>query len=529
MRKKKLRQRLQHSFGVIPQVHYEAGDLERIRAYYDFRREQEPEEFLLDDITWNDLDMDGMFLRLNPGLSFSGEQYLYYLLRAPAQSKEEYERRRRLIGLMGREGDLRLRVQMLLHRLGCRRKAALCRAFAPENHSPLWLVIYLLLVMLLVAAVVYAAVDFQAGAALLILACALNGTIHEVRIRQVQGDFDTVNYTVAMVFALRRLRKMKHAGLDEELQEAYAALDDLRAVVRTGGISRAADDGISALVMMVTLADLIAYEFLRNKLGKCHKQVFTIHEVLGRLDAAIAVASWRESMEVWCHPQLDFVAAEPYFAAEGLGHPLLADAVGNDLTATRPVLITGSNASGKSTFLKATALTACLSQSLCTAPAQRYEATAFRIYSSMALSDDLLAGESYYIVETRSLKRILDETDRPGQPVLCLVDEVLRGTNTVERIAASSEVLSTLAAKGTLCLAATHDLELCELLGGAYDLYHFREYIEDDEMWFDYRLQPGKATSRNAINLLRLLGFDGQLVKNAHARADRYVETGIWE
>ena len=73
------------------------------------------------------------------------------------------------------------------------------------------------------------------------------------------------------------------------------------------------------------------------------------------------------------------------------------------------------------------------------------------------------------------------------------------------------------------------DLELCDLLGGAYDLYHFREYIEGDEMWFDYRLQPGKATSRNAINLLRLLGFEERLVKKAHTRANHYVETGIWE
>lgn len=529
MKKKKLRQKLLDGYGAVPEVRYEVGDLERIRTYYEFRREQGMDDFLIDDITWNDLDMDGVFFRLNPGLSTSGEQYLYYLLRAPAQSAEEYERRAQLIDLMGRDGELRLRLQMLLHRLGCRRKAALCRAFSPENHSPLWLVIYLGLVALLLAAVVYTAFSLQAGLAMVIMAATLNSIVHEVRIRQVQGDFDTVNYTVAMVFALRKMRKLRHTALDRELREAYAALDDLRSVVRTGGVSRAPDDGFSGLLMMVTLADLIAYEFLKNRLGHCHRQVFAIHEALGRLDAAIAVASWRESMDVWCAPQLDFYSAAPRFSAEGLVHPLLVDAVGNDLTAARPVLITGSNASGKSTFLKAAALAACLSQSVCTAPAARYDSGAFRIYSSMALSDDLLAGESYYIVETRSLKRILDEAEKLGRPVLCLVDEVLRGTNTVERIAASSQVMEALAKKGALCLAATHDLELCELLGASYDLYHFREYIEGNEMWFDYRLQPGKATSRNAINLLRLLGFEESLVEKAHQRANRYTETGIWQ
>ncbi len=529
MRKKKLRQKLLEAYGAVPEVRYEVGDLERIRTYYEFRREKDMDDFLIDDITWNDLDMDGVFFRLNPGLSISGEQYLYYLLRAPAQSAEAYDRRARLIDLMARDDDLRLRLQMLLHRLGCRRKAALCCAFSPERHSLLWLVIYLGLLALLLAAVVYTAFSLQAGLAMVILAAALNGIVHEVRIRQVQRDFDTVNYTVAMVFALRKMRKLRNTALDRELQTAYAALDDLRSVVRTGGVSRAPDDGFSGLLMMVTLVDLIAYEFLKNRLGHCHRQVFAIHEALGRLDASIAVASWRESMVQWCVPELDFYSTTPYFSADGLLHPLLFDAVGNDLTTVRPVLITGSNASGKSTFLKATALAACLSQSVCTAPAERYEASAFRIYSSMALSDDLLAGESYYIVETRSLKRILDEVKKPGRPVFCLVDEVLRGTNTVERIAASSQVLEALAKKGALCLAATHDLELCELLGGAYDLYHFREYIEENEMWFDYRLQPGKATSRNAINLLRLLGFEESLVEKAHQRANRYAETGIWQ
>lgn len=528
MKKKTLQQKLLRGFGAVPDVRYGSGDLERIAAYYEFRRQNRRDTFLLDDITWNDLDMDGVFFRINPALSASGEQYLYYMLRSPVQSAAEYEKRRRLIDLMGRDSQLRLQVQMLLARLGCRRRAELCRAFSPESHSPLWLVIYLLLVAMLLAAVVACAFSLQAGLAMLLMVCTVNGLAHELRIRQVQSDFDTVNYTVSMAFVLRRLRRLHHKELDVQLQEAYQALDGLKAVLRTGGVSRAPDDGISAMVMMVTLADLIAYEFLKNRLGKCHEQVFAIHEALGRLDAAIAVASWRAGMKDWCEPALDFTAQAPYMNAEGLVHPLLAEPVGNDLQAVRPVLITGSNASGKSTFLKAAALAACLGQSLCTVPAQYYAASAFRIYSSMALSDDLLAGESYYIVETCSLKRILDETQQPDRPVLCVIDEVLRGTNTVERIAASSQALLELADKGALCLAATHDLELCDLLAGQYDLYHFREYIEDEEMWFDYLLRPGKATSRNAIDLLRLLGFEEDLVEKAHARANRYVETGIW-
>ena len=145
----------------------------------------------------------------------------------------------------------------------------------------------------------------------------------------------------------------------------------------------------------------------------------------------------------------------------------------------------------------------------------------------MALNDDLLAGESYYIVETKSLKRILEEING-SVPLLCTIDEVLRGTNTVERIAASSKILEIIAKRGALCLAATHDIELCELLSMQYEMYHFEEQVGINEMVFDYKIRYGKAVSRNAINLLKLMGFDESIVSGAHERANSYMEKGIW-
>ena len=146
----------------------------------------------------------------------------------------------------------------------------------------------------------------------------------------------------------------------------------------------------------------------------------------------------------------------------------------------------------------------------------------------MALKDNVLAGESYYIVETKSLKRILDNC-AALPPIFCVIDEVLRGTNTVERIAASSVVLRELAERGAICLAATHDIELCDLLQDDYALFHFSETVTRNEMHFDYRIRPGRATSRNAINLLRILGFDDGIVDSAHQRADHYIKSGVWK
>ena len=146
----------------------------------------------------------------------------------------------------------------------------------------------------------------------------------------------------------------------------------------------------------------------------------------------------------------------------------------------------------------------------------------------MALTDDVLSGDSYYIAEIKSLKRILDDRSE-GEFVLCAIDEVLRGTNTIERIAASAEVLNALDQERVLCLIATHDLELCDMASEGYTRAHFEEKISDDDILFDYKLKPGPAVSRNAIHLLKLIGFDEGIVEAAHKRADRYVETGKWE
>lgn len=530
MRIGRLKKRLADAFGKEPEVHYFDGDMEYIRAYYDFRASERRDDFLIDDITWNDLDMDRVYKRINPGRCTSGEQYLYYMLRSPALEAGEFERRKQMIELAEADPKRRLKLELLLARLGRTRRADLCRAFYPSKHGIGMLLVYLaLLTALLVTA---AGTAFAGFSPMTILASVfVNFLVHEFGVRRSQLDYDTVNYSVNLIFAMRKLRRMHDAELDRQMTTAYESLDRLRAVLRTGGVSKTTDSGgMADFIVTLTLLDLISYEFLKNKLGRCHEDVFVIHEHLGRLDAAISVASYRASLEKYAEPELSFEHGAAVRAEiRGMAHPLLKGAVPNDLIAEKPVLITGSNASGKSTYLKTVVLAALMGQGICTVTADSYRAPVFRIYTSMALSDDLLAGESYYIAETRSLKRILDAVRGEGGAVMCAVDEVLRGTNTVERIAASAEALRALAEAGALCLAATHDIELCDLLADAYGLFHFEERLGEDRMLFDYKIRDGKATSRNAIDLLRLMGFDGELVKNAHERADRYMETGSWQ
>ena len=213
----------------------------------------------------------------------------------------------------------------------------------------------------------------------------------------------------------------------------------------------------------------------------------------------------------------------------GLCHPLISGCVSNDLDTASCVLLTGSNASGKSTFLRSVSLAAVMAQTIYTVNAEEYQAGIFRVATSMSISDDVLSGDSYYMAEIKSIKRIMAWAEDEVR-LLCAIDEVLRGTNTAERIAASAEILTRLS-KSSLCFAATHDLELATLLEGSFVNYHFTEEVDakEGDITFSYKLLPGMAQSRNAIRLLSLMGYDGEIVKRAEERCDRFIREGVWK
>ena len=258
---------------------------------------------------------------------------------------------------------------------------------------------------------------------------------------------------------------------------------------------------------------------------KLSDELFKIYDTIGFLDSMISICSYRESLDEWCVPTFDDKIG---INAENIYHPLINEPVKNNINADKSVLLTGSNASGKSTFIKSIAINSIFAQTIHTVLADSYTSCFYYIYSSMALRDDLQNNESYYIVEIKSLQRILEKAAQSDVPVLCFIDEVLRGTNTLERIASSSEILAYLARKGAMCFAATHDIELTNMLKKYYTNYHFEESVDEDRVMFDYRLRKGAANTRNAIKLLNMIGYDKVITYMAEKQAERFLETGIW-
>ena len=197
------------------------------------------------------------------------------------------------------------------------------------------------------------------------------------------------------------------------------------------------------------------------------------------------------------------------------------------------MLITGSNASGKSTFLRSVLVNAILSESVYVACAKEFSLKPSMLFSSMSLSDSLGSGESYYMAEINSINRII-KAKETGENVICFLDEVLRGTNTVERVGAATEILKYLTGENIITLAATHDIELTYLLEKDYDNHFFREEIKKDEdgkedIYFSYKINDGRSDTRNALLLLKIKEYPSEIVENAQILSKGFVDTGKWQ
>ena len=173
--------------------------------------------------------------------------------------------------------------------------------------------------------------------------------------------------------------------------------------------------------------------------------------------------------------------------------------------------------SGKSTFLRTIGLNALLAQTIYTCAAKSYKTSFFKIMTSISPEDNISSGKSYYFREAEALKRIISECSE-DRPVLCIIDEIFRGTNPVERVNASAEILNYINKHNTLTLVATHDLELTEILKDEYLCCYFSEDINSDGLQFDYKLKYGICRTRNAVKLLKYLEYPEEIIQKTNER-----------
>ncbi|MDY4669991.1 MAG: DNA mismatch repair protein MutS [Oliverpabstia sp.] len=530
--------KLRRMWGSVTDREYSTEELESISHY---ARRHRKDRFLIDDITWNDLSMDQMFVNMNTTVSSCGEDVLYAMLRLPEFDEEVLKERNRLIEYFRTHQKERENVQMLVREV--RKISSMSLSdyiFVLKDVEQKRVAKYVLLACLTLAGIGAIFVQPLTGALLLLVILCFNGYVHMKDSKKIEPYLNCFLCILRLLKAADGFSKMKNPEIQEHLDRIEGVRKKLQGFRRGAFLvtsANAMQDGLEAFVLsylkIMFQVDIIKFYSMVKGVRGHEAEIDELFTAMGELDALIAVASFREYLPYYSIPELrkweDRKEMEQISVEmTDLYHPLIPNPVANSIRIDGGILVTGSNASGKSTFLKTVALNAILSQTIYTCISHSYRGDYVKVMTSMALRDNLEGGESYYIVEIKSLQRILEECEKK-QPVLCIVDEVLRGTNTIERIAASSRILKYLSQPYVLPLAATHDIELSYILEKQYENYHFEEEIKDHDVLFNYQLKEGRATTRNAIKLLEMIGYDQKIVSEAQEAARKFEQTGIWE
>lgn len=477
----------------------------------------------VDELTWHDLDMFEIFKLINGTYSSVGSEALYQQLRnfnfAKDQELED------LIDFFEENPKMQQEIQYNYARLGKQDNNFTKQYLASGQREQLgtfWL--YVALGVLPIISLLLLLIIGPAALLLFIGAMVFNIIFYMYKKVRLEIELNSMRYLVQTIVLTKKLCKLK-TPLQAEMKQNFQPLKGIAMwgfSFRIKGNTEA--DVLFDYLNMMFMIPFIAYNFVLTRLSKYNQQAINLWEALGKMEVAIAVLNFRIYVPLSCQPQLKTGGV----VAENIYHPLVNGPVANPVEWQKNILVTGSNASGKSTYVRSIAISAILAQTINTALAESFTIQAGHVITSMAVEDNVIEGDSYFVAEIKSIKRLLDQV-ATSQRCYCFVDEILKGTNTIERIAASSSVVNWISAYPSLAFVATHDIELTEILKTKCDNLHFEEQVTEEQgVNFDYQVRQGPATTRNAIALLKVLGYPETLVKQAQSEAEYFDKHRTW-
>lgn len=473
------------------------------------------DSFLIDDITWNDLSYDDVFKKINYCGSAIGEEYLYRLLRNPKQDIESIHKFNSLIEIFN-DDKLYAETAFFLKEIGGFGKNSvneyikrLDEMKAGKNSFH-----YLLILLYLISFGLFF-VNSIVGIFSLIASLIIGIYTYFVYIAKIDKDIALISYIYRVKKYGIQICELTNNSSDKITRIPCNKLTSILLPVNKYVGSGNPVDMILDYIRILFHIDIIYFNLIVTALLSNKQNIIDAIDIIGLTDSAVSIRSLRKALkDNCCIPEFD---NEGLFIKD-LYHPLLSNPVKNDVDTNNCILLTGSNASGKSTFMKEIAINVICAQSICTCFASKYNAPLMNVYTSMSLRDNISAGESFYVAEIKAVKRIFDAKGK----VLCFIDELLKGTNTAERICAGAEILTALKELGHQVFAATHDYELIDMLDDEYKLYHLEEANTENDISFSYKVLEGPSSSACAIKLLEYIGFDKKICEQAENRITKY-------
>jgi len=501
-------------------------DFKQLKAYYSYFGQESGGH--LSDAIATDIDLENLFAYIDRTNSKPGQQYLYQKLRSGKKDPEALKQLDLLAEQFAADEHLRISTEIELSALGSKNAYYIHELFTTSYQALYsgWLSLYIRFAALLwIASVVLTVVLRNQMFFLLSLGLTLfNFYLHYGNKKKISSYVHSLPQLYKLMRAAERMLKLVVYPDAQPVKESLKELIPLQRSLsmvnfqdKTSGDPT--DLSASALELIKTFLLVEPAMFLKsvNRINQQRSNIEILFNFIGQTDMAISVLSLRTGLPYYCKP--DFSGLTEELKVTDLYHPLVENCVANsiEVKAEQGVLITGSNMSGKTTFIRSLVINALLSQTLYTSCSNCYSAPFMDLFTSIRMSDDLEEHKSYFQAEALSILDIVNKTMGQTERSLILIDEIFRGTNTIERIAAAKAILSYLTAHKNFTFVSTHDLELAELLGKEYAVYSFEELVSETRLVFDYKIKPGILKNKNGLAILSSMGYPQSIIEDATA------------
>lgn len=477
-----------------------------------------------------DLDIFGensLFQWINTCITYHGRQKLKATLSSPIYSAEEiYKRQEAIKELASHIGwTQRFSAEAILSENKNHNPEELFKWAEDKNEFFLksWVIAIIRLlpiitIALLVSALTFSKVSYKVG----LLAIVLQIILLLVGFKEISRNLDTVyEYKDTILIYNRLLTHIEKKNFKSEYitklkeklinSEGRTASLQIKKLVKLVSLI---SDRKNIYYMPIDILTLLDYQFLINlqrfkKASGASLKAWL--EVIGEMEALCSLSTISYEHRDWAMAK--FQTGSPIFKAKNLGHPLLgSNRIYNDLDMEQShnvILITGSNMSGKSTLLRTTGINLVLAYAGAPVCAEDFTCSIMDIYTCMRTSDNLEKNISSFYAELLRIKKLVTATESKT-PIFFLLDEIFKGTNSIDRHTGAKVLVSKLSTENALGFVSTHDLELGDIENTNKKVknYHLKEYYKDDKLYFDYKLRSGVSTTRNALYLMKMAGLE---------------------